>query len=135
MREKWGQSFIEAGVDAIIHPALPTPALPHGISGDFTAAFSYSFLANMLMWPAGVVPVTTVKENEQQYRMEDIPFDQRDSFAKLANKVMVGSAGLPVSLSIMTPLFQDEKCLRVMKEVEGLAKFDKEPVAYKEVAY
>jgi len=133
MRERWDDAVQAQKLDGIIHAALPTPAMLHGMSGEFTAPFSYTFIANMLLWPAGTVPVSTVKQDEQHYRMEDIPADQRDLFARKAAQVMEGSEGLPLSVAIMTPAFRDELCLRIMKEVESLARFDKEPEAYKHV--
>jgi fatty acid amide hydrolase len=134
MRAMWSDAVQASGVDAILHPALPLPALPHGISGDMTSAFSYMFIANMLLWPAGVVPVTLVRENEQHYSMDELPMNQRDFMAKLAMKSMEKSAGLPMSVSVMTPAFQDERCLRVMKEVERVVAFSAEPTAYKTVS-
>ena len=86
----------------------------------------------MLGWPAGVVPVTTVRNEEQHYRMEDIPANQRDPIAKIAANVMEGSEGLPMSVAVMTPSYRDELCLRVMKEVESVVGFLEEPQAYKE---
>jgi len=131
-RKKWEASFQSTGLDAVIHPGLATPAMQHGLSGEFTAPFSYTFLANMLGWPAGVVPVTTVRDNEQHYRLEDIPENQRDPIAKIAAKVMEGSKGLPMSVAVMTPSYRDEVCLRVMKEIESVVNFAEEPQAYKE---
>ena len=130
-RAKWEKSFIDEGIEAIIHPALPLPAFPHGASGNLTGAFSYTVIANMLNWPAGVVPVTVVREDEQHYRLEDIPKDQRDKMANLSAEVMNKSAGLPMNVAVMTPEYQDENCLRIMKEIEKIVKFDSEPSAYK----
>jgi Asp-tRNA(Asn)/Glu-tRNA(Gln) amidotransferase A subunit family amidase len=90
------------------------------------------FLANMLLWPAGVVPVTLVQEEEQVYPKGELPENQRDYLADLAAIVMHGSAGLPMSVAVMTPAFQDEKCLSVMKEVERVIGFSARPTAYKE---
>lgn len=132
MRSIWSDAFRAAAIDAILHPALPLPAMPHGFSGELTAVFSYTFLANMLLWPAGVVPVTLVRDEEQEYPMEDVPVNQQDYLASLAGKVMMNSAGLPLSVAVMTPAFQDEKCLRVMKEVESVVGFSVKPTAYKQ---
>jgi fatty acid amide hydrolase len=126
MRSKWSDMFVQQGLDAIIFPALPLPALPHGIPGKLTAAFSNMFIANLLQWPCGVVPVTTVRENEQFYK--EAP---NDDYCKMAHQVMQNSAGLPMSVQVMAPAFQDEKCLRIMKEVETLAGFTAKPMAYK----
>jgi fatty acid amide hydrolase len=130
MQKKWSESFQKAGVDAIIFPAFPLVAMPHDIPGKLTSVFSYMFIANLIRWPSGVVPVTTVQADEQHYNFDDIPDDQRDGFAKLAQKVMADSRGLPTSVAIMTPAFQDETCLRVMKEVERVANFSEEPSAF-----
>ena len=131
LRTKWSDAVRESGIDAIVYPGFPIPALPHGISADLTAAVSYMFLPNLLLWPAGAVPITTVRPDEQHYQMEDLPPNQRDKAAKLtANLVMKDSAGLPMSVSVMTPAFQDEKCLRVMKEIEKFVDFKESPTAY-----
>lgn len=134
MRQEWSNAIQEAGIDAIVYPGFPTPATPHGISGDFTAAVSYMFLPNLLLWPAGTLPVTTVRSDEQHYRMEDLPHVQRDKAARLADqRVMKNSAGMPISVQVMTPAFQDEKCLRVMKEIERLVDFREKPTAFENV--
>ena len=131
MRQKWSDAFRNAGVDAIVYPGFPIPAMPHGLSGDVTVAASYMFIPNLLLWPAGVVPVTTVREDEQHYRIEDLPEDQRDKAARLTDsRVMKDSVGMPLSISVMTPAFQDEKCLRVMKEIERLVNFEEKPTDY-----
>mmetsp|Transcript_17335 Transcript_17335/g.25806 ORF Transcript_17335/g.25806 Transcript_17335/m.25806 type:complete len:98 (+) Transcript_17335:317-610(+) len=89
-------------------------------------------LSNLLLWPSGVVPVTTIREDEAYYSLVDLPKNQRDSFARLASKVMEGSAGLPLSVAVLTSSFQDEKCLQVMKVIEDLVQFAAEPTAYLE---
>ena len=133
-RMAWSDAVKESGCDAIVYNGFPIPATPHGISGDLTAAVSYMFLPNLLLWPAGVVPITTVRPDEQYYNMEDLPENQRgDKAAKItANVVMKDSAGLPIAVSVMTPAFQDEKCLRVMKEIETLVGFKETPTAFEQ---
>jgi len=79
---------------------------------------------------AGVVPVTTVRADEQHYRTEDLPENQRDKAANItASLVMKNSEGLPIAVQVMTPAFQDEKCLRVMREIESLVDFKDKPKA------
>lgn len=65
LRSKWETAVTEAGLDAVIFPAVPLPALPHGTSRELTPAMSYTFLANLLHWPAGVVPATIVRSDEE----------------------------------------------------------------------
>ena len=130
LRKEWNKAFQEAQVDVLIHPALALPALRHGTSGDLTGAVHLAFLANLLLWPAGTVPVTTVKENEQGYPMDRLPANQRDYWAKRAAETMRGSAGLPVSVAVTAPQFKDELCLRAMNTIETLIKFNAKPKAY-----
>ena len=89
------------------------------------------FIGNLLGWPCGAMPITTVREDEQYYNREDLPSDQKDMMSVYANQEMKDSAGLPMSVSVMTPLYEDEMCLRVMKEIEKGIKFDCSPEAFK----
>ncbi|GMH88246.1 hypothetical protein TL16_g11099 [Triparma laevis f. inornata] len=132
LRKFWSKTYKELGVDAILHVALPLPALKCGTSGDLTGAFSYTLLGNLILFPAGVVPVTTIHEDEQEYPMENLPENQRDHWAKKAQACMEGSTGMPMSVAIMTDMYRDEKCLRIMKEVERVVDFDETPEAWRE---
>ena len=60
VRSRWEEAFAEAGLDAVVFPVSALPALPHGASKDLTPAFTYTFVANLLHWPAGVVPVLSL---------------------------------------------------------------------------
>jgi fatty acid amide hydrolase len=131
MKSKWSEAMSDQGVDVIVYPAMPLPAFKHGLSVFLSAACSYMFISNLLDWPSGVVPVTTVRPDEAHYRKEDLPENQRDLTANHAAKIMQGSQGMPIGVSIMAPAFQDEKCLGVMKQVERLVNFQGKPVAYK----
>lgn len=52
----------------VIFPPVALPALPHGAAKDLTPAFTYMMLANLLHWPAGVVPVTLIRSDEEVRR-------------------------------------------------------------------
>ena len=133
LRKKWADAFLQLDLDAVIHPTLPLPALHCGDSADMTSMLSYTMLANLLLWPSGTCPVTLIQEDEQSYPLEALPPNQRDDFAKYAQKCMRGSAGLPVSVAVLTPPFHDEMCLRVMREVESAVQFTYEPTNYMDV--
>ncbi len=62
--------------------------------------------ANALQLPAGVVPVTTVRQGEG----EDVSGDGRA--AKLARANAEGSTGLPVGVQVIGLPWQDEWCWR-----------------------
>jgi Asp-tRNA(Asn)/Glu-tRNA(Gln) amidotransferase A subunit family amidase len=83
------------------------------------------FLANLLRWPSGTVPVTTVKADgkQDQYDVNDLPENQRDYIANLVAQGMKGSAGMSLSVSVVTPSFRDKLCLRAMREVEAVVSF------------
>lgn len=133
MRRKWSSAMRD--LDALIFPAMPIPAMKHGTSGELTSACSYMFLANMLLWPSGVVPVTTVRPDEAHYKCDDgsVPDAIRndDIAKKVASTVCTAdSVGLPIGISVMTTSYQDELCLRVMKEVERLVNFTAKPPSF-----
>ena len=135
MRTLWSNAVQEAGIDAIIHPAIPIPAVTHGMTAQI-ACISYMLIGPMLLWPTGVLPVTTVQEDEQHYydspkQCDQLPKDQRDHIARLTAKEMKGSAGMPINLSVLAPAYKDETCLRVMKEIERVTDFSAKPTAYK----
>ncbi|KAL7573699.1 hypothetical protein ACA910_007741 [Epithemia clementina (nom. ined.)] len=135
LRLEWEMAFQKSGIDAVIFPGMPVPAFKHSTSGKLTAACSYMFLANLLLWPSGVVPVTTIKEEEAKYydSIDELPENQRDHIAELVASNMEGCTGMPISLSVMTPLYRDELCLRTMKEVERAVQFLSRPTAFKNV--
>ena len=115
--EWWRQQ----GLDALIVPGLALPALPHGMSQLLMINCCYTFLTNLLNYPTGSVPITKVREGEDEYELSEGLF--KDIFTAPAKKTMKGSLGLPVGIQVCTLPWEDEKCLRVMKEVETAVGF------------
>jgi hypothetical protein len=57
---------------------------------------------NLLHWPAGIVPVTHVRSDEQFYPSNsDLPADQRCVLAAKARTAMQDSEGLPVCAQVL----------------------------------
>ena len=77
----------------ILCPACALPAFSHGSSRDLLTAGAYSLLFNLLGYPAGVVPVTRVRNDEEVGRPSS-----KDMVVQAARKVERGSAGLPVGM-------------------------------------
>lgn len=104
-------------LDAVICPPCASVAMPNYMPMNVVAAFMYSFLYNAVDYPAGIVPVTTVTlEDERKTLLE---YKNREYFAKLiqdCNKQ--GTVGQPVGVQCVASTYNDEVCLRVMKEVE-----------------
>ncbi len=63
-RRTFAHALDAQALDAVICPAYPVPAVLHGTSGDVIRGQSYTSLWNLLGYPAGVVPVTTVEAAE-----------------------------------------------------------------------
>ena len=116
MRNAWSAAMRSNDLDAVVYPAMPIPAFPHGMGSRLNFACSYMLIANLLLWPCGAVPVAKVRPDEVHY---DPPLHQRDKIAKDAALALgKSSVGLPVSVSVMTTNYQDEMCLRLMKDIE-----------------
>jgi fatty acid amide hydrolase len=118
---KWRKEFLRDVVsqrfDAWLSPTTATPAFKHGTSAGLTSSIS-AFLQNILEVPAGSVPYTVVRADEEEYQDEF-----NDEFTKNAKNLCQGSAGLPIGVQVSALPFHDEQVLRVMKEIEEEAKF------------
>ena len=125
LQKLWLDAMKSEGLDAIVCPALALPALKHGASANLTPACSYTFLWNLLHWPAGVVPVGTVGKDEMNYVDDSVP--NSEPWFRAASKSCLDSEGLPVSAQIVTLPFQDELCLRLMRVVEQSGVFNATP--------
>lgn len=65
--------------------------------------------------PAGMLPVTKVREDEQHYESQN-----KDPNTQEAIECMVCTASLPLTAQIVSLPYQYEKCLRLFKHVEAL---------------
>jgi fatty acid amide hydrolase len=109
-----------AGLDALLCPAFATPALPHGMSKNFTLASSTAITWNAAQFPAGVVPVTRVRAGETARR------GAKDAMERHAAKVDAQSLGLPVSVQVVGRPWQEPVVLAVMAAVEAGVRGDAE---------
>ncbi|KAI9047341.1 hypothetical protein LZ554_008788 [Drepanopeziza brunnea f. sp. 'monogermtubi'] len=100
-------------VDAILCPAGPGPAPPHGNA----KYWSYTSQWNMLEYPGVVFPVTAVDPRTDVEETAYVPRNDQDRFNwELYQRERYVDA--PVSLQIVTRRWEDEKCLAVLKEME-----------------
>jgi len=106
-------------LDAILLPPSGLPAYLHGSSRFLTPSLTYTWIPNLLQWPAGVVPVTCVQDGEDLYDMPSLPPNQRDRIARLASVELQGSVGLPIAVQVVTRANDDELCLHIMKQLES----------------
>ncbi|XP_072540070.1 fatty-acid amide hydrolase 1 [Salminus brasiliensis] len=106
----------ELELDVLLCPMLG-PAYNFNYCGKLTSALSYTALYNLLNFPAGVVPVTTVTD-EDEAQLSEYRGNFGDIWDKLFVKAVRGSVGLPVAVQCVSLPWQDEMCLRLMREVE-----------------
>jgi fatty acid amide hydrolase len=118
-RNQYSQRFYHAldsaEIDVLLFPAFALPALRHGTSTRLTQAGSYCMLPNLLGIPAGVVPWTTVRADEETDRAET-----RDEAQTLARKAEHQSAGLPIGIQLAARPWREAEVLSAMQLVESL---------------
>ncbi|XP_078575872.1 fatty-acid amide hydrolase 1-like [Branchiostoma floridae x Branchiostoma japonicum] len=120
-REEYIQKFLadwrEKELDVLLCPAFAIPACKPQHAGRIISAASYTALFNLLNFPAGVVPVTTVTEEDDRL-LDDWRGYGNDLIDRLFKQTTRGAVGLPVAVQCVALPWQEEKCLRLMKEVE-----------------
>merc|ERR1711964_860415 len=109
--------------DAIILPSTPIPAIKHNLGKTLWTAMSYMMVGNLLDAPAGVVPIRTTHANDVHYPRSELPRRQWDSIHRCAHYSMIDSDQLPIGIQVLTKPFEDERCLRIMKELQDHFNF------------
>ncbi|ELR57474.1 Fatty-acid amide hydrolase 1, partial [Bos mutus] len=127
--QEYQQEFIakwrSLDLDVLLSPALD-PAFYVGYPAKVQASSFYLGLYNLLNFPAGVVPVTTVTPQDEK----ELAFYRgyyRDHVDKSFQEAVRGSVGLSVAVQCIALPWEEELCLRFMKEVETLVKSKMEP--------
>jgi fatty acid amide hydrolase len=103
--------------DVIIAPACAVPAFPHGASKDLLTAGGYEVLYNLLGYPAGVVPVTRVRSEEESSRKRS-----GDRVERAARAAEQGSAGLPIGVQVVARPWREHVALAAMRAIEEDAR-------------
>lgn len=108
---------LAAGCDAIICPVSALPALRHGTAARLVLAAAPCLLANLLDLPAGAVPITRVRPEEERSRPWRV-----DPVLRAAREADRGSRGLPVGVQVIGGPGRDESdVLAVMRLIESAA--------------
>ena len=110
------QGWHEMGLDVVVCPAHVLPATRHGEYKKISFTACYTLLYNLLDAPAGVCPVTVVRETDVWGGVG------KGLLEKAARQCYdpKGSAGFPVGVQVVGAPYRDEVVLRAMKEVERL---------------
>ncbi|XP_035700175.1 vitamin D3 hydroxylase-associated protein-like [Branchiostoma floridae] len=124
-REEYIREFLaaweEAGIDVLLCPAYPIPAFKYKGAPALSETVLYTNIFNLLNFPAGVVPVTKVTEEDDRLLDDYTGFDN-DIFDRFVRKATKGAVGMPVAVQCVALPWQEEECHRLMKEVETVCK-------------
>uniref|UniRef100_A0A8C4GHC8 Fatty-acid amide hydrolase 1 n=1 Tax=Dicentrarchus labrax TaxID=13489 RepID=A0A8C4GHC8_DICLA len=107
-------------IDVLLCPVIG-PAYNFLYCGKNTHVLTYMMLYNLLNFPAGVVPVSTVTAEDEE-ELKHYKGVYQDLMDKSFKQAVSGGEGLPVAVQCVALPWQDELCLRFMKEVEQLIK-------------
>ncbi|CAH1242951.1 FAAH [Branchiostoma lanceolatum] len=121
-REEYVREFLaaweEADIDVLLCPATPMPAFTYKGAPSLYETATYTSIFNLLNFPAGVVPVTMVTEEDDRL-LDDYIGSDNDIFDRYVRQVSKGAVGMPVAVQCVALPWQEEACLRLMKEVEA----------------
>ncbi|NWT68811.1 FAAH1 hydrolase, partial [Prunella himalayana] len=119
-RSQFISQWKELQLDVVLCPVLG-PAFTTGYPRKLLTAISSTMLYNVLNFPAGVVPVSTVTEaDEEELKLYKGCCD--DPWDRTLKQAVSGAVGLPVAVQCVALPWQEELCLRFMKEVETLSR-------------
>ncbi|XP_078264061.1 vitamin D3 hydroxylase-associated protein-like [Rhinoraja longicauda] len=122
-RDEYVNAWKHQQIEVLLCPSLG-PAFNIGYAGKLSAASSGMIIFNLLNFPAGVVPVTSVTEDDEKQLMNYTGY-LNDIWDKTFKKAVAGGVDLPLSVQCVALPWQDELCLRFMKEVERLVNLKK----------
>ncbi|MCA9176160.1 MAG: hypothetical protein KDB14_16855 [Planctomycetales bacterium] len=128
-RQEFFARMQSLGLDAVVTPPHATVAFRHGGSNHMLPAAAYSMLANVLGAPAGVVPVTEVREDEESMTMGGSSQDgpkrpvARESVRSRTDRAALdnlrGAAGLPCGVQVMATPWRDAVALQLMDVLQS----------------
>ncbi|EGR33635.1 hypothetical protein IMG5_047440 [Ichthyophthirius multifiliis] len=114
--------FKKYNIQAVVCPSLGTPALKHGKNSENFLTSIYTYIWNFVDFPAGIIPVTKVLENEQHYKNSRI----NDSISKDIDQNMKNTKGMPVGVQVVGLPNMDELVLNLMKQIDEKIGFYKQ---------
>ena len=127
-REKLVAWFDATRISVFLCPIFGGAQTRQGTSQKTIGTQAYAANFNVANLPAGVVPVTLVREDEQHHDDLVPGFYTRN----ILNELAQGSKGLPLAVQVVAPPFQEELCLRVMKEIDEVIQFREKPAYLKQ---
>ena len=128
-KQEFFAAFQRQQLDVIVCPAHVLPAVKHGQYQAVSFTCSFTMLYNVLDAPAGVCPVTTVRESDTYTSQHP---RARSLLERAARKCYdpKESAGLPVGVQVAAPPYRDEMVLRTMKEIQRIIPWQRLSVEF-----
>lgn len=108
--------------DAVIMPCGYTPPMPIGYGKKMGVLQSWIMLPNVLKMSCGVVPIKSVEKAEEVYEGRG---QDQDPITDGIKECLRGSEGLPVGVQVCGMRFEEERCLRVMMELDEGINYNK----------
>lgn len=113
-RKTFADSMLDAGIDAILGPPCALPAYLHRTADKVGLGGTYMMIYNLLGYPAGIVPVSKIKEDEAIGRKKTLDMTERT-----ASKIESKSAGLPLAVQIAAGSWNEHIVLALMMAIEA----------------
>lgn len=117
LRKEFVQYFKNNNFDGIICPTMPMPSFKEGKGGEYISFTNFCFMFNLVDMPAGSIPIGLVENTSYST-------SNKNFFNNLIEESLKDSKGLPVALQVGTLPKTDELCLRLMKEIDSIVRFD-----------
>lgn len=117
---RFSKMWQENKLDAMVTPSYFHCAFKAADAMDIGLTFDYMWLWNVLEYPSGNLPITTVQANELDSFSND---GFSDGWTRLMQNTEQGSEGMPISVQVVGHSFEDEKVLAVMQAIDDKVKF------------
>nr|CAH8839353.1 unnamed protein product [Trichobilharzia regenti] len=123
-RREFAKAWSEAGpLDALICPVSSYPAPPDDTSALYISpSIVYTFLYNILDYPAGAVPAGFVSKEDVRDALvkSESLLSAGDTYMSKVHKLLDGGENMPLSIQVVGKPYHEETVLRVMREIEGI---------------
>ncbi|XP_006815509.2 vitamin D3 hydroxylase-associated protein-like [Saccoglossus kowalevskii] len=113
---KFVSAWKDANIDVLIGPGFGITACSNKYAAKLFCLAGTTAIYNILDIPAGTVPVTQVTQEDEDNLATR--FEVKDEWDRLAKEACTGSVGIPVGVQCIALKWQEELCLKLMKEVE-----------------
>ena len=111
------EQLLAQDIHHLISPGMGLPAPKHFTTGYLLPNAIYTLMFNFYGLPTGVLPITRVRKDEQEYTSK-----HDDPATQTAKDCMVDSENLPVGVQVSALPFRDEECLALMEHIETIMK-------------